>query len=375
VRASRLISTPARPRRRWCALAAVVLAGLAATALPGAAAARSHAHRHGLAGYHQRNLVADMPGHAEVTDPNLVNAWGLSFGPNTPAWVADNGTGLSTLYSGATATTKGATTVPLVVKIPRGAPTGTVFNDGGGFKIDGSSSPFLFSSEAGVISGWNPAFGTDARIGAVAMGAVYKGLAIATTPDGPRLYATDFHGNRVDVWDDTFAPAGKPGAFADPNMPKGFAPFGIQTVGGRIVVTYAKQDADAMDDVHGAGLGFVDLYDTSGNLIRRLVSRGPLNAPWGIARAPKHFGKASKDLLIGNFGNGRVNAFNPRNGRSEGALLKGKRGPHIEIDGLWALEFGNGVIGTPRTLLFTAGPGDESHGLFGTITATRGGGR
>ncbi|HET8951672.1 MAG TPA: TIGR03118 family protein [Solirubrobacteraceae bacterium] len=374
MRASRLISIPARPRR-WYALAAVASAALAAAALPGAAAARSHPQRHGLAGYHQRNLVADTPGHAEVTDPNLVNAWGLSFGPNTPAWVADNGTGLSTLYSGASASVKGVTTVPLVVKIPQGAPTGTVFNGGAGFKIDGSPSAFLFSSEAGVISGWNPAFGTDARVGASAMGAVYKGLAIASTPEGQRLYATDFHGNRVDVWNDTFAPAGKPGAFTDPNVPKGFAPFGIQTVGGRIVVTYAKQDADAMDDVHGAGLGFVDLYDTSGTLIKRLVSRGPLNAPWGIAQAPKHFGKASKDLLIGNFGDGRINAFNPKNGRFEGALRKGKRGPRVTIDGLWALEFGNGTIGTPQTLLFTAGPGDESHGLFGAITATKGGGR
>ncbi len=374
MRASSLTSTPTQSRTRWCAFAAIVSAAVATAALPGAAAARSHPHRHGLAGYHQRNLVADVPGHAEVTDPNLVNAWGLSFGPSTPAWVADNGTGLSTLYSGATAPAMGATTLPLVVKIPQGAPTGTVFNGGDGFKIDGSPSPFLFSSEAGVISGWNPAFGTAARTGASAMGAVYKGLAIATTPGGPRLYATDFHGNRVDVWDDTFAPAGKPGGFADPNLPKGFAPFGIQTVGGRIVVTYAKQDADAMDDVHGAGLGFVDLYDTSGNLVKRLVSRGPLDAPWGIAQAPKHFGKASKDLLIGNFGDGRINAFNPRNGRFEGALRKGKRGPRLEIDGLWALEFGNGVIGTPQTLLFTAGPGDESHGLFGAITATKGGG-
>ena len=375
MRASRLTPTPARPRRRWCAFVAVVSAALATAALPGAAAARSHPQRHGLAGYHQRNLVADMPGRAELTDPNLVNAWGLSFGPSTPAWVADNSTGLSTLYSGATASDRGATTVPLVVTIPQGAPTGTVFNGGDGFKLDGSPSVFLFSSEAGVISGWNPAFGTAARTGASAMGAVYKGLAIATTPDGPRLYATDFHGNRVDVWNDAFAPAGKPGAFTDPNLPKGFAPFGIQAVGGRIVVTYAKQDADAMDDVHGTGLGFVDLYDTSGNLIKRLVSRGPLNAPWGIAQAPKHFGKASKDLLIGNFGDGRINAFNPRNGHFEGALRKGKRGPRLEIDGLWALEFGNGTIGTPQTLLFTAGPGDESHGLFGAITATKGGGR
>ena len=372
MRASRPSSTPSRSRRRIYALAVVASTALAAVPA-GASAARGHHPPHGLAGYHQRNLVADRPGHAAATDPNLVNAWGLSFGPSTPAWVADNGTDVSTLYSGATGPGMGATTLPLVVKIPEGAPTGTVYNGGGAFQIDGIPSRFLFSSEAGVISGWNPAFGTDARTAATAAGAVFKGLAIASTPDGPRLYATDFHNGRVDVWDGAFAPAGKPGAFTDPRLPGGFAPFGIQAVGGRIVVTYAKQDAAAMDDVHGRGLGFADLYDTSGTLLQRLVSRGPLNAPWGIAQAPKHFGTASKDLLIGNFGDGRINAFNPHNGRFEGALRRGGRGPAIRIDGLWALEFGNGTIGTPQTLLFTAGPNDESHGLFGAITATKGG--
>ena len=366
MRASRLISRPLR----WSALVAVA----ALAALPPGAVARGHHHGHELAGYQQRNLVADTPGAAEVTDPNLVNAWGLSFGPSTPAWVADNGTDRSTLYSGASSAAHAVTIVPLVVSIPQGAPTGTVFNGGDRFAIDGSPSRFLFSSEAGVISGWNPSFGTGARTGAVAGGAIYKGLAIANTANGPRLYATDFHDNRVDVWDGTFAPAGKAGGFTDPKLPKGFAPFGIQAVGSRIVVTYAKQDADAEDDVHGAGLGFVDVYDTSGTLIKRLVSRGPLNAPWGIALAPKRFGKASKDLLIGNFGDGRINAFDPRHGRFEGALRKGRHGPRIAIDGLWALEFGNGTIGTPRTLLFTAGPADEQHGLFGAITAAKGGG-
>jgi uncharacterized protein (TIGR03118 family) len=170
-----------------------------------------------------------------------------------------------------------------------------------------------------------------------------------------------------------FAPAAKPGAFTDPRLPKGFAPFGIQAVGNQIVVTYAKQDDAAHDDVKGAGLGFVDAYNTSGDLMRRFASRGPLNAPWGVALAPKQFGKAGKDLLIGNFGDGRINAFDPKHGRFEGALREGKHGPRITIDGLWALEFGNGTIGTPQTLLFTAGPGDESHGLFGTITAAKGG--
>ena len=231
MRASRLISTPARPRRRWCAFAAVVSAALAAAALPGAAAARSHPQRHGLAGYHQRNLVADKPGHAEVTDPNLVNAWGLSFGPTRRRGSPTTARTSRRCTRARPARGRGATTLPLVVKIPEGAPTGTVFNGGDGFEIDGSPSrvPVLLGGrrdqrlEPGVRD-------RRAHRRATATGAIYKGLAIATTPDGPRLYATDFHNGRVDVWDDTFAPAGRPGGFTDPKLPKGFAPFGIQTV-------------------------------------------------------------------------------------------------------------------------------------------------
>ena len=378
-------SVPTRvARRRWWATLVAPLALVLAAALPSAAAAHrhdhhghGHGHGHGLSAFDQRNLVADTPGAAELTDPNLVNAWGLAFGPTTPAWVADNGTDVSTLYRGATDMTPAPSIVPLVVSIPQGAPTGAVFNGGDAFKVTSgmASGParFLFSSEGGVISGWNsnvPAPGsTEAQIGATVPGAIYKGLAIADTKKGPRLYATDFRNARVDVWDDMFAPAGKPGAFTDRRIPKGYAPFGIQTVADHfIVVTYAKQDADAEDDVAGAGFGFVDVYDTAGNLLDRFASRGPLNAPWGIALAPKGFGKASGDLLIGNFGDGRINAFDVRHGRFDGAL-RDKHGRQLQIDGLWALEFGNGVIGTPQTLLFTAGPDDESHGLFGAITA------
>jgi uncharacterized protein (TIGR03118 family) len=361
-------------RRGWSTLVAALVV-VAAAAMPSTAAAHRHGHHGHDLRVHQRNLVADQPGHAELTDPNLVNAWGLAFGPSTPAWVADNGTDVSTLYRGATAMTPAVTRVPLVVSIPQGAPTGVAFNGGSGFVVHSgpASGPalFLFSSEAGVISGWNsnvPAAGsTAAQVAATVPGAIFKGLAIADTKDGPRLYATDFHNARVDVWNDMFAPAGKPGGFTDPHIPKGYAPFGIQTIGHRLVVTYAKQDPAAEDDVHGPGFGFVDLYNTSGKLLRRLVSRGPLNAPWGIALAPRHFGGASGDLLIGNFGDGRIHAFNPNNGRFLGALRE--HGRKLAIDGLWALEFGNGVIGNRNTLLFTAGPDDESHGLFGALTA------
>ena len=361
-------------KRGWLTLvAAVVVAGVAAA--PSTAASHRHRHHGHDLRVHQRNLVADRPGHAILTDPNLVNAWGLAFGPSTPAWVADNGTDVATLYRGATSTTPQPSRLPLVVSIPQGAPTGAVWNGGAGFTVHSGSASgpalFLFSSEAGIISGWSPDVpvpgSTEAQVGATVPGAIFKGLAIADTKDGPRLYATDFHNGRVDVWNDMFQPAGKPGAFTDSHIPKGYAPFGIQTVGRRIVVTYAKQDAAAEDDVHGPGFGFVDVYNTSGKLLRRLVSHGPLNAPWGIALAPRHFGGASRDLLIGNFGNGRINAFNPHNGRFLGALRA--HGHKLKIDGLWALEFGNGVIGNRNTLLFTAGPDDESHGLFGALTA------
>jgi uncharacterized protein (TIGR03118 family) len=366
--------TACSQRRRWWATIGTAL--VLVVALPSTALAHKHHHHHGLGSFHQRNLVSDQPGHAELTDPNLVNAWGLAFGPSTPAWVADNGTDVSTLYRGATTMTPKPSRVPLIVSIPQGAPTGAVWNGGTGFTVHSgtASGPalFLFSSEAGVISGWSPDVpapgSTAAQVATTVPGAIFKGLAIADTKNGARLYATDFHNGRVDVWDDMFAPAGKPGGFTDPRLPKGYAPFGIQTVAGKLVVTYAKQDADAEDDVHGAGLGFVDVYNTSGKLLHRLVSRGPLNAPWGIALAPKHFGRASGDLLIGNFGDGRINAFNFHSGHLQGAL-RGKHGRRLKIDGLWALEFGNGVIGNRNTLLFTAGPKDESHGLFGALTA------
>jgi uncharacterized protein (TIGR03118 family) len=329
----------------------------------------------------QRNLVSDVPGAAELLDASLVNAWGLSFGPTTPAWVADNGTDVSTLYAGAVGASP-VTKTPLTVSIPGGAPTGTVFNDSTGFVVKSGTSSgsarFLFSSEAGIISGWSsavppPAPSMQAQTAVTVPGAIFKGLAIANTATGPQIYATDFHNGRVDVWDQNFAPVRRPGAFTDRAIPARFAPFGIQAVNGNIVVTYARQDADAEDDVAGAGNGFVDVYDTGGGLLRRFAARGPLNSPWGIALAPQGFGKASGALLIGNFGDGRINAYDPVTARSLGAL-RGDHGRRLVIDGLWALAFGNGVIGTPQTLLFTAGPDHEAHGLFGELTpVVRGG--
>jgi uncharacterized protein (TIGR03118 family) len=348
-----------RPRSRL----GIVLAALSALALVLAGPADAHGGGKGANVYKKRNLVSDIDGVARITDANLVNPWGLAFGPATPAWVADNGTDVSTLYSGGVRKSI-PVTLPLVVGIPGGAPTGVVFNATPGFKVNGAAAHFIFDSEAGTITAWNA--GTQAVTEATTPGAIYKGLAIASKGSATMLYAANFHAGTIDVFNDSFAPVTVPGGFADPNLPAGFAPFNIQEIAGRLVVAYAQQDADAEDEVAGAGLGFVDVFDTSGHLLRRLVSQGALNAPWGLAVAPRHFGPFSGDLLVGNFGDGAINAYDPRTGAFRGTL-QNKDGNQIKINGLWALRFGNGVIGTPQTLLFTAGIGDEDHGLFGEI--------
>ena len=341
----------------------IVLAGLSALALVLAGPAAANGGGKGADVYKKRNLVSDINGVARITDPNLVNPWGLAFGPATPAWVADNGTDVSTLYRGAIDRSI-PMIVPLVVSIPGGKPTGTVFNSTSGFKVNGTPAHFIFDSEAGTITAW--AAGTDAVNEATIPDAIYKGLAIATKGNATFLYAANFHAGTIDVFNDAFALVPMPGAFTDPNLPAGFAPFNVQEIAGRLVVAYAQQDPDAEDEVAGAGLGYVDVFDTSGHLLRRLVSQGQLNAPWGLAVAPRHFGRFSGDLLVGNFGDGAINAYDPRTGNFRGALMN-KDGNRILINGLWALRFGNGVIGTAHTLLFTAGIADEEHGLFGEI--------
>jgi uncharacterized protein (TIGR03118 family) len=339
-----------------------IFAATAALMLSGVSAAGAHG-----AGnvYKKRNLVSDIDGVARITDPNLVNPWGLSAGPSTPIWVADNGTDKSTLYSGGVRRSV-PMILPLVVDITGGAPTGTVFNPTTGFPVNGMPARFIFDSEAGTITAWNG--GTVAMTVATTPDAIYKGLAIADNGGSPLLYAANFHAGTIDVFDHAFAPTTVPGGFTDPNLPAGFAPFNVQEIAGRILVAYAKQDADAEDEVAGPGLGYVDVFDTSGHLIKRLISQGNLNAPWGLVLAPSHFGAFSGDLLVGNFGDGAINAYDPKTGQFEGTL-KNKDGNQIKINGLWALRFGNGVFGTPTTLVFSAGIGDEDHGLLGEIVA------
>src|SRR5947208_8826998 len=309
-------------------------------------------------------LVSDQPGVAPNTDPNLVNAWGLTSGPTTPWWVADNGTDKSTLYRGSD-----GTPFSLVVDV-HNAPTGTVFNPTAGFVLPtGGKALFLFDTEEVKVLGWNGAQGTNSIVVAdLADGAIYKGLAIADTSAGPRLYAADFHNAKVDVFDGSFGPVLNSG-FVDPSLPSGYAPFGIQTIGDRVFVTYAKQDADAEDEVAGQGKGFVDSYDLAGNLLARVARHGQLNAPWGLALAPSTFGRFAGDLLVGNFGDGQINAYAEHNGHfTHRGELRDESGRSLSIDGLWALEFGQGGNNGPAgTLFFTAGPDDETHGLFGQI--------
>ena len=344
--------------------------------------------------YAQRNLVSDGFVPAERVDPNLVNGWGITRGPTTPWWVSNNGTGTSTLYDG-----EGVPRTLVVSVIGAGgqaaAPTGVVFNGTTAFAVSagGASAParFLFASEDGTLSGWNPGVPppatstvTEVVVDNSGSGAVYKGLALAETPAGPRLYAANFHAGTVEVYDGAFAPV--PGGFVDPGIPAGFAPFGIQAVGDRIYVTYAKQDEAGQDEVAGRGLGYVSAFGLDGSFVGRVASQGKLDAPWGLALAPAAgFGRLSGRLLVGNFGDGHIVAYrvdgedddmdhgdegdmDGDDGDEDGGTYLSGPGGRIAIDGLWGIGFGNDSAAGPATaLFFAAGPDDERHGLFGRI--------
>jgi uncharacterized protein (TIGR03118 family) len=341
--------------------------------------------------YRQANLNADLLGAASGKDASLVNPWGLSHGPTTPWWISDNGTGVATLYNGAGMASPTGSPIVVAVPPPKGsamgttaAPTGTIYNGTNDFVITdhatGKSGQalFLFSTEDGTISGWSPTVSEQHAVLAVdnstsPTGAVYKGLALGQLGCANLLYAANFRAGTIDVFDAHFAPDHLSGAFVDPTIPVGFAPFNIANIGGQLYVTYAQQDGEKHDDVAGRGHGYLDVYTTSGTLVRRMVSQGPLDSPWGLALAPAGFGSFSNDLLVGNFGDGRINAFDPKTGASLGAL-QDRQGHPIVIGGLWGLAFGNGGnAGPTTTLYFTAGSGHEAHGLFGSLSlAARG---
>jgi uncharacterized protein (TIGR03118 family) len=380
-----------RPLR---ATAMIVLA--ASSTIAGAAEDDSRGQRNA---YVVAPVVSNVSGRATVQDTVLQNAWGVAFSPGgSPFWVNDNVTGCSTLYSGAGTKVALQVSIPLPGNVvPAGscravdpnspptptpaAPTGIVWNPSGGFLVPGTKLPaaFIFATEDGTVSAWagglTPADKAviavdNSSFPAAGNGAVYKGLVFGLSAKGGFLYATNFRAGTIDVFgpngsDGLFAPATTDGGFADPDIPAGYAPFGIANIDGDLFVTYAKQNAAKHDDVAGPGHGFVDVFDTDGHLLRRFASRGPLNSPWGITRASFAFGPFSGRILIGNFGNGRIDAFGD-NGRFIDEL-EDAHGKPLVIDGLWTLTLGGGRGSSPDTLYFTAGPDGETNGLFGTI--------
>jgi uncharacterized protein (TIGR03118 family) len=348
------------------------------------------------------NLTADLPGVAPNTDPVLRNAWGVAFSPAaSPFWIADNASGCATLYDGTGA--KVALQVPIPLpdnSVPStacqpaspqtnpppptpAAPTGLVWNPttavATAFLVPGTSTPasFIFDTEDGTVSAWaNGVMPNNQAVIAFdnsKSGAVYKGLVFGTNAKGVFLFAANFNAGTIDVLgpanansNGQYVPVMTDGSFTDPNIPAGYAPFGIQNIDGSLFVTYAKQNAAKHDDVAGPGNGFVDVFDTDGNLLRRFASRGPLNSPWGVARASFAFGRFSGGILVGNFGNGKIHAFD-----SDGnflGTLRDSNGKPLAIDGLWTLTLGGGRNSNSDTLYFTAGPNVETDGLFGTIT-------
>ncbi len=349
---------------------------------------RHHQHEH--AGdrdlmVNQTNLVSDGAVPAHTTDPNLINPWGVSFGPTGPFWISDNGTGVTTIYNGAGDPVPVAGNTAITIPAPpdqtgASAPTGQVFNTAGtGFAVseNGVSGPsvFLFATEDGTIAGWSPTVDKGSAVTAVdnSQGdgaAVYKGLAIGNDGNASYLYAADFKNGMVDVFDSSFHQVN---SFTDPNLPAGFAPFGVQVLQGKLFVTFAQQNAAQRDDVAGPGNGFVDEFDLNGGLLARVASTGALNSPWGLDIAPPSFGKLAGDLLVGNFGDGTIHAYDLKTDMLAGTLLNSEGKPLV-IDGLWALTNGNGGNGgDPNTVYFTAGPQQETHGLFGSLSPAQSG--
>jgi len=316
--------------------------------------------------YHETALVSDQSGVAANTDPQLVDAWGIADAPGGAFWVNDNGTGLSTLYN----TTGVKQGLEVTIPPPSGsavtaAPTGMVYNTSG-FNVGGAPASFIFGTEDGTISGWNSGSSATLEVDNSAAGAVYKGLALGESNGASQLYAANFHSGMVDVFNSSYSTVG---SFTDPSIPAGYAPFNVANINGLLYVTFAKQMGPTNhDEVDGPGLGYLDTFNMDGTNPHRLVSQAHLNAPWGMVVAPSTFGQYGNDLLVGNFGDGTINVYNPTSGAYLGTLDTAVGTP-LAIPGLWALIFGNGGQGgNTGTLYFSAGPDNEAHGLFGSIT-------
>jgi uncharacterized protein (TIGR03118 family) len=319
-------------------------------------------------GFQVSNLVSDGSVAAATTDPNLINPWGISYGPTGPFWISNNNSNTTTLYNGAVAK------IPLTVNVP-GSPTGQVFNGTtSDFQVSGGGktgqAAFLFAGEGGVISGWAPSvnFGNaEVAIDNSASGAVYKGLAIGSTGGVNYIYAANFNSGQIEMYNGSF---GLVKDFTDPNVAAGYAPFNVQNIGGTLYVTYALQDAAKHDDVAGAGNGYVDAFNLDGTFKDRIVSLGgAINSPWGLDIAPSSFKGIAGDLLVGNFGDGTISIFDPTTGAFQGKLTDPNGATIVEGD-LWGLITGNGAAGGDASkVYFTAGVADEAHGLFGSISA------
>jgi uncharacterized protein (TIGR03118 family) len=373
--------------RRWVAACGVIAAaaGLLATAAPAGAAAGPPNS------FAQTNLIANKATfHPKLVDKNLTNAWGLASGP-TPIWVSANNSGFATVYSGGVH--GGPVSLDLTVPVPGGNPTGQVFNpDTHAFNVGGAAgSPAVFivasdsvgaTQSPGEIAAWNggASFAVEDSAkggpgGKIPAGAVFKGLTLATNPTaGAELFAADVHNAKVDIFNRSFHLVKASAEFKDAKIPAGYAPFDVQELNGRIYVSYGKQNQAKTDVVPGKGFGFVDVYTVNGVLIKHLVSHGPLNEPWGLVIAPKKFGPFGGDLLVGNLGNGWINAFNPATGKFLGALDTTSGRP-IAINGLWGLRVGNSQFGGASSVVFSAGPNGYGNGLVGVLNpAPRSGG-
>jgi uncharacterized protein (TIGR03118 family) len=359
-------------------MASACLIGLAAA--PSASAAPTAASN----SYVQVNLIANSATYkAKLVDKNLTNAWGMAAAPGSPLWISDNNSGMASVYSGGI--NGGPVSLDLTVPVPGGNPTGQVYNSTSGFPVGGSagsSAQFIVSTDSigatqspGEIAAWNggssfvvedsPKGGPGGKTPA---GAVFKGLALSGAPKaGPELFATDVHNATVDVFNKDFHLVSTPSEFHDKLIPAGYAPFNIQLIGGLLYVTYGKQNATKTDVIPGAGFGFVDVYSVNGLLIKHLVSHGPLNEPWGLTISPSGFGAFSKDLLVGNLGNGWINAFNPTTGKYLGALNSSSSGYPLAINGLWGLMNGSSSFGGAQSVVFTSGPNGYRDGLVGVI--------